>query len=157
MTGIDDISVLLLGQAFVAETEPPNYLLIGILGVIGLAIIIAMAVKIRNWTQYDLDGSYGGGRGLKRVFRHKRLKRHDREARLRGKARMFEDAELEMLLDSGKISEAAKYLTGLLNAAKQSGDKHTMRRYGEYHKELLEMYDEKVLEAHGGKAVHLKK
>ncbi len=155
MCGLNEITVLLLAQSGV--DKPPNYILIGVILVIILVLVVSAVIKIRKMTQYDLDGSYGGGGGLSRIFRHKKLKKYDRDGLIRGRARMFEDAELKMLLDAGKVSEAAKYLTGVLKTAKEAGDKHTRRRYEGYYKELIEIYDEKELEIHGGKAIHSKK
>jgi hypothetical protein len=131
-----------------------------VFGVIGLVVLVAIFISLKNffsWTKYDLDGSYGGGKGLRRIFRYKRLKRIDREGVMRGGARAFKDPELEKLLSEGRLSDAAGYLTGILNAAKDAGDRHTLRRYARYSEEIIGMYDELELEQKGGKALHMKK
>ena len=107
--------------------------------------------------EYDLDGTYGGGRGFRTVYRHKKLKRVDREAAMRGSVRTFKDAVIEKLLYEERVSEAAQHLTGLLNVAKEQGDKFTLKRYSAYTKELFGMYDKMEEDDRGGKAVHIKK
>jgi hypothetical protein len=144
-----------------ADQEMPlpavSYVVIGIVGLGVLYGIFSVVRKVLSRTMYDLEGTYGGGGGLRRLFRHKRLKKYDRDGELRGKARSFQDMKIEQLLHDGKRSEAAEYLIGLLNAAKKAGDEHMVEKYSKYSEELIRMYDEEEVEARGGKAVHLKK
>ena len=148
------------GLLLAVEDLPPSPVLYVVLGIIGMGVLFAIyvfVIRFMSYTKYDMDGQYGGGRGLSRIFRHKRLKRVDRHGIFRGKKREFRDLELEQLLHDGKRSEAAKYLTGLLNTAKAVGDKYTLERYAAYSAELIKMYDDKETEERGGKAIHLKK
>ena len=148
------------GLLLAVEDLPPSPIFYAVLVVVGLGVLISIYIVVKrlmSYTKYDMDGQYGGGRGLRSVFRHKRLKRVDRHGIFRGKKREFRDHELEQLLHDGKRSEAAKYLTGLLNTAKAVGDKYTLERYAVYSAELIQMYDDKEAEERGGKAIHLKK
>jgi len=148
------------GLLLAVEDMPPSPYLYVVLAIVGMGVLISIYIivmRLTSYTKYDMDGQYGGGRGLRNVFRHKRLKRVDRHGIFRGKKREFRDLELEQLLHDGKRSEAAKYLTGLLNTAKAVGDKYTLERYAVYSAELIKMYDDKEAEERGGKALHLKK
>ena len=156
MNEFADIAELMLA---VEELPPSPLLNAGLIlgGAVLLVAIILFAFRATAPTQYDIDANYGGGGGLRDVFRHKKLKRVDKHGKFRGKSRTFRDLELEQLLHDNKLSEAAKYLTGLLNAAKDAGDRYTLVRYSEYSTELIKMYDDMEAEQRGGKAVHLKK
>lgn len=148
------------GLLLAVEDLPPSRFLYVVLAIIGMGVLFAIYIfvmRLTGYTKYDMDGQYGGGGGLSRIFRHKRLKRVDRYGIFRGKKREFRDLELEQLLHDGKRSEAAKYLTGLLNTAKAVGDKYTLERYAVYSAELIKMYDDKETEERGGKVIHLKK
>ena len=148
---------ILYAQVIEVSFPFAKYILLGIVGLIILVVIILVAYKSLRITDYDLDGVYGGGPGLRRIFRHKRLKSIDREGWFRGKSIAFKDPELEILLAEDKLSEATKYLTGVLRAAKESGDRYTRVRYAKYSEEIIARYDKLEEEEEGGKAVHLKK
>ncbi len=153
---VDYVS-LLYAQVLEVEVFPVKTVLYIVGGLFGLVVLFYIGKAIFNRTQYEIDGSYGGGPGLRNFFKHKRLRYIDREGYLRGKARSFQDPELEQLLLDDKLSEAAKYITGILNAAKEAGDKHTKRRYEKYYDEIIKRFDELEESEHGGKAIHVKK
>jgi len=134
-----------------------KYVLAGVVGLIFLAVIIMVVYKSFRTTVYDIDGVYGGGPRLRRIFRYKKLKAIDREGWFRGKSMAFKDPDLEVLLAEDKLSEATRYLTGVIRAAKESGDKYTRIRYAKYSEEIIARYNKLEEEEEGGKAVHLKK
>jgi hypothetical protein len=154
---LNGINAFLLGQVHQVEYGVSRYVLFGLPGLAVLVGIVFFVRYILNRTHYELDGSYGGGPGLRRFFRHKRLKRYDREGELRGKAQSFKDLELEKLLYEDKLSEAARYLTGILTAAKEAGDDYTRICYAKYSEEIISRYDKLEEDAKGGKALHVKK
>ena len=154
---VNSLPSVLLAQVVDVKFPVVKYVLLGIVGIIILVGIIIVLYKSYKGTDYDLDGVYGGGPGLRRVFRHKKLKFLDRDGWFRGKSITFKDPEMEILLAENKLSEATKYLTGILRAAKEAGDKHTRRRYAKYSEELIGRYDKLEEDLEGGKAVHLKK
>ncbi len=89
---------------------------------------------------YTIDGEYGGGKGLKRIYRDIRLRKLDREGYHRGLPEVYRDAELERLISDGRLDDAARYLRGICFAAKDVRDEFTIRRYEKYREDLLEAY-----------------
>ena len=154
---LNSFTAVLYAQVVEVSFPLTKYIIAGVAGLIFLAAIIAVVYKSLRGTVYDIDGVYGGGPGLRRVFRHKKLKLIDREGWFRGKSIGFKDPELERLLAEDNLNEATKYLTGVLRAAKESGDKYTRQRYAKYSEEIIGRYDKLEEEEEGGKAVHLKK
>ena len=160
MLGFENTIIILLAQMQQAQETPSEVGKYILAGVVFLVVCIAIWFTIRNFTAgetYDLEGQYGGGRGLKTIYRHKRLKRIDRMGLLRGKSRQFVDPELDKLLSDDKLSDAAAYLTGILNAAKEAGDDYARVKYARYSDEVIRRYENLEDKEHGGKAWHFQK